>query len=77
MMGAEESKGGSPCYGLMGPSTVVSNMNRQAQMARAWALLHQCSLDQWKCGHGGLYLICLNNISNFLTICFPYTVKPV
>ena len=56
MMGAEESKGGPPCYGLMGPSTVVSNMNRQAQMARAWALLHQCSLDQWKCGHGGLYL---------------------
>lgn len=51
-MGAEESKGGPPCYGLMGPSTVVSNMNRQAQMARAWALLHQCSLDQWKCGHG-------------------------
>ena len=52
-MGAEESKPGSPCYGLMGPSSVVSNMNRQAQMARAWALLHQCSLEQWKFGHGG------------------------
>ena len=55
-MGAEKSKGGPPCYGLMGPSSVVSNMIRQAQMARAWALLHQCSLDQWKCGHGGGYL---------------------
>lgn len=52
-MGADESKPGSPCYGLMGPSSVVSNMNKQAQMARAWALLHQCSLEQWKFGHGG------------------------
>ncbi|KAH3862733.1 uncharacterized protein LOC127866330 [Dreissena polymorpha] len=51
-MGAEESKPGSPCFGLMGPSSVISNMNRQAQMARAWALLHQCSIEQWKLGHG-------------------------
>ncbi|KAL3877224.1 hypothetical protein ACJMK2_034961 [Sinanodonta woodiana] len=49
-MGAQESKGGS--YGLMGPSSVVANMNRQAQFARPWALLHQCSLEQWKHGHG-------------------------
>lgn len=66
-MGAEESKPGSPCYGLMGPSSVVSNMNRQAQMARAWALLHQCSVEQWKMGHGEAAgfsetVMCCNNI---------------
>ncbi|WAQ97380.1 hypothetical protein MAR_014675 [Mya arenaria] len=66
-MGAEESKPGSPCFGLMGPSSVVSNMNRQAQMARAWSLLHQCSLEQWKLGHGeaagfGLTVMCCNNV---------------
>ncbi|XP_069125301.1 uncharacterized protein [Argopecten irradians] len=48
-MGAEESKGGN--YGLMGPSAVVANMNRQALAARPWSLLHMCSLDQWKSGH--------------------------
>ncbi|XP_071105059.1 uncharacterized protein [Haliotis cracherodii] len=48
-MGAEESRNGN--YGLMGASAVVANMNRQAVKARAWSLLHQCSLDQWKGGH--------------------------
>ncbi|KAK3089565.1 hypothetical protein FSP39_004656 [Pinctada imbricata] len=48
-MGAEESKGAH--YGLMGPSAVVANMNRQAQASRAWSLLHMCSLEQWKSGH--------------------------
>ncbi|XP_063444061.1 uncharacterized protein LOC134724763 [Mytilus trossulus] len=48
-MGAEESKGIN--YGLMGPTTVVANMNRQAQAARPWSLLHMCSVDQWKSGH--------------------------
>ena len=50
-MGAEESKGAN--YGLMRPSAVVANMNRQAQAARAWSLLHMCSLEQWKSGHAG------------------------
>lgn len=50
-MGAEESKGIN--YGLMGPTTVVANMNRQAQAARPWSLLHMCSVDQWKSGHAG------------------------
>ncbi|XP_060585358.1 uncharacterized protein LOC132741250 [Ruditapes philippinarum] len=66
-MGAEESKPGTPCYGLMGPSSVVSNMNRQAQLARSWALLHQCSLEQWKLGHGEAAgfsetVMCCNNV---------------
>lgn len=50
-MGAEESKSSS--YGLVGPSIVVSNMNRQALSARPWSLLHMCSLEQWKSGHAG------------------------
>ncbi|KAL5017986.1 hypothetical protein ScPMuIL_003708 [Solemya velum] len=48
-MGAEESK--IVNYGLMGPSAVVTNMNNQAQAARSWSLLHQCSPEQWKSGH--------------------------
>ena len=54
-MGAEESKGLN--YGLMGPSAVVANMNRQAQAARPWSLLHMCSVDQWKSGHAGLLML--------------------
>lgn len=53
-MGAEESKGGN--YGLMGATSVESNMNKQATAARPWSLLHMCSLEQWKNGHAGLWL---------------------
>ncbi|XP_014789458.1 uncharacterized protein LOC106883075 isoform X2 [Octopus bimaculoides] len=48
-MGADESKAGR--YDLMGASAVVGNMRRMAEQAQPWALLHQCSLEQWKCGH--------------------------